>query len=164
MPNEHEDVEQIWEQISESISSLGFQVFPSSISGTDGVAIWPVSEGFAKFLDLATSLGKKILYVHTIDFSSEELIDLVMNFLPTDIGEYDVETVEGFFASLGVSSDSQVTEYIEYGRRFAGRLASIRLEWVHEGVVHRYWRMADWYGFLLEKGGEISDLIEHQSF
>lgn len=153
-------IEQLYEDINEQISTSDFDIFPSGISGTDGVAFWPESEGFNRFIELAKSLGKRILYVKAIYFTFDELIDLVMSYLSIDPEEHDYESVEGFFKSLGISSDLNVRKYQEYGKQFDGRIESISVEWVHDGIVHRFWSIADWYGFLLDSAGEISGLVQ----
>jgi hypothetical protein len=135
-------------------------MFPGSLSLHGVSATWPVNEGIAGFLDLAASLGARIVYMKANSLSQGDLIDAVGSFLSQVPDALDAETPEAFMELAGVGSDPEVEEYLRQGMEHYGQLQSVRVEWVLDGVVHRFEKYASWSGALIDRAAEIADLIE----
>lgn len=153
-------MELLWREVYEDASSRGFLVFPASISLEGSSAMWPAERGIAQFLDLAGALGKRILYIRSRELDPDELIDSVAIALSGAIDALDADTPEQFLREAGVIAEPEAQDYLAFGQKHYGERIDIRVEWVHEGVVHRFWKHARWHGQLLDKAGEVAELIE----
>ena len=160
MPRSSDDLDALWQEVNAELSARGLLLFPGSLSLQGVSASWPVKEGIAGFLDLAVSLGVSIVYMQAYSLSESDLIDAVGSFL-TDVPDaLDADTPEAFVELAGVASEPGVQEYLRQGKEHYGQVQSVHVEWVHDGVVHRFERYAGWYGALIDRAAEVSDLIE----
>lgn len=155
-----DEMELLWREVNQDASSRGFLVFPASISLESSTAMWPAERGIAEFLDLASALGKRILYIRSRELDPDELIDSVAIALSGVIDALDADTPEQFLREAGVIAEPEAQDYLAFGQKHYGERIDIRVEWVHEGVIHRFWGHARWHGQLLEKAGEVAELIE----
>ena len=160
MPRSSDELDALWQQVNAEVTARGFLIFPGSLSLEGGYASWPVKEGIAGFLDLANSLGARIVYLKADPFEPGDLIDAVGSFLSEVHKALDADSPEAFMELGGISSEPEVQVYLRQGREHYGHLQSVRAEWVHDGVVHRFQRYAAWYGALIDKAAQMADLIE----
>lgn len=142
-----------WEEVQSEIASRGFIVFPSSILLSERTALWPIEEGLIKYLDLALLLERKVIYLHSSKFNSEDALDLLQLSSPDDSVDYDISTVRECIQYMGVENRSVAKDYLKTTKFYSDRRMSIHLEWVYDGIIHSYWRRADWYA-------DIADLAE----
>jgi hypothetical protein len=162
MPQGNSDLEQFWQEVNAEVSARRFLVFPGALSLQGVSATWPVKEGIAGFLDLAVSLGVRIVYMKGHSLSESSLIDTVATFL-SDIPEaVDADTAEAFLDLAGVGSEPEAEQYLRQGEEHLGQLESVHVGWVHDGVAHRLERHAGWYGALMDRAAEVADLIEQK--
>ena len=160
MPENDINLEEHWQEVQSEIASRGFVVYPNSILSSEGTAPWPTQEGLVNFLDLAQELERKVIYVHTYKFDSEDAIDLLLLSAPDDLVDYDVETVRDCLRSLGVETCAEAKDYLKITKFYEGHLLSISVEWVYEGITHTYWRRPAWYRDISELAVRVTDLIE----
>ena len=108
---EHEiNMEEHWQEIQSELDSRGFIIYPNSILSTEGKAPWPTQEGITKFLDLAEKLERKVIYVDTYKFDSEDAIDLLFLTALEDLVDYEVETVKECLRFLGVETSEEAKD------------------------------------------------------
>ena len=119
-------------------------------------AQWPCGP----FLDLAKSLGRRLVYLTAHVLQPADLIDSVATLLSEVDDAVDAPTPEEFLSHIGVASYPAVKNYLRYGKEHNGEVLSVRVEWVHDGVVHRLWKYADWHKTFMDKATEVADLIE----
>ena len=155
-----DDMELLWREVNQDASSRGFLVFPASISLEGAMAMWPTERGIAQFLDLASALDKRVLYIRSRELAPDDLIDSVAIALSGAIEALDAETPEQFLREAGVIAEPEAQDYLAFGQKHYGERMDVSVEWVHEGVVHRFWKHARWHGQLLDKAGEVAELIE----
>jgi hypothetical protein len=150
----------LWDEVNRELSGRGFLPFPGSLSA-DGVhATWPLQEGIEGFLELAGTLGVRVIYLRADRLEPGDLIDAVDSFLPdVDVG-LDAESPEEYVQLAGVGSEPDVQDYLRQGRSHYGQITSIRVEWVHGGVAHGFQKLAAWYGRLLDGAAGVAELIE----
>lgn len=160
MPETDINLEEHWEEIQSEIASRGFVVYPNYIFSTEHKAYWPREEEIAEFLDLADELERKVIYVHSSKFDSEEALDLLLLSAPSDFVDYDVKTVRECLRSLGVESSAEAKDYLKTTKFYEGRRVSIRVEWVFDGIIHTYSRKPAWYTDISELAARILDLSE----
>ena len=154
------NMDEHWEEIQSEIASRGFIVYPNYIFSTEHKAYWPNEEEIAKFLDLADDLERKVIYVRSSKFDSDEALDLLLLSAPSDLVDYDVKTVRECLRSFGVESSAEAKDYLKTTKFYSGRRVSIRVEWVFDGIVHTYSRKPAWYADISELAGRILDLSE----
>ena len=158
---EHEiNMEEHWQEIQSELASRGFLIYPNSILSTEGKAPWPTKEGITKFLDLAEKIDRKVIYIDTYKFDSEDAIDLLFLTAPEDLVDYEVETVKDCLRSLGVETSEEAKDYLKITKFYDGHLQNIRVEWIYEGIIHSYWIRAGWYGDISKLAVRVTDLIE----
>jgi hypothetical protein len=160
MPENDINMEEHWEQVQSEIASRGFIVYPNYIFSSEHKAYWPKEEEIVKFLDLADELERKVIYVYSSKFDSEEALDLLLLSAPSDFVDYDVETVRECLRSLGVEARAEAKEYLKTTKFYEGRRVSIRVEWVFDGIIHTYSRKPAWYADISELAGRITVLSE----
>ena len=160
VPQSSSALEQFWQEVTAEVSARRFLVFPGSLSLQGASAIWPVQEGIVGFLDLAVSLGVRIVYVKAHSLSESSLIDTVATFLSDIPDAVDADTAEAFFDLAGIGSEPDAEQYLRLGKEHLGQLESVHVAWVHDGVAHRLERYAGWYGALMDSAAEVADLIE----
>lgn len=61
---------------------------------------------------------------------------------------------------MGVENRSVAKDYPKTTKFYSGHRVSIRLEWVYDGIIHAYWRRADWYRDIADLAERIIDLSE----
>ena len=164
MPEKDINMEEHWEQVQSEIASRGFIVYPNYIFSTEHKAYWPNEEEIAKFLDLADDLERKVIYVRSSKFDSDEALDLLLLSAPSDFVDYDVKTVRECLRSLGVESSAEAKDYLKTTKFFEGHRVSIRVEWVFEGNIHTYSRKPAWYTDISELSAMILDLSESLAY
>ena len=155
-----EGIERLWRQVNEEASSRSFLVFPGSISLEGPMAMWRPDEGIDQFLEIAVALGKRILYMRSRLLGPGELIDAVAIALSGAIDALDASTPEQFLKDAGVGDEPEARDYLEFGKEHYGQRMDVNVEWVHEGIVHRFWKHADWHGDLVDKAASVAELIE----
>ena len=148
------------EHARQELAARDFLVYPSGISIEGPMAMWPAEEAIGPFLDLAKSLGRRLVYLTAHVLQPADLIDSVATLLSEVDDAVDAPTPEEFLSHIGVASYPAVKSYLRYGREHYGEVLSVRVEWVHDGVVHRLWKYADWHKTFMDKATEVADLIE----
>jgi hypothetical protein len=160
MPRSSDELETLWQQVNAEVTQRGFLVYPGSLSLEGVHANWPLKEGIAGFLALAASLGARVVYLKASPLEPSDLIDAVASFLSGVPEALDADTPEEFMEMAGVSSEREVQDFLRQGKDHYGHLQSVSVEWVHEGVVHRFERYATWYGALIDMAADVADLVE----
>jgi len=148
------------EHARQQLAARDFLVYPSGISIEGPMAMWPAEEAIGPFLDLAKSLGRRLVYLTAHVLQPADLIDSVATLLSEVDDAVDAPTPEEFLSHIGVASYPAVKSYLRYGKEHYGEVLSVRVEWVHDGVVHRLWKYADWHKTFMDKATEVADLIE----
>jgi len=148
------------EHARQELAARDFLVYPSGISIEGPMAMWPAEEAIGPFLDLAKSLGRRLVYLTAHVLQPADLIDSVATLLSEVDDAVDAPTPEEFLSHIGVASYPAVKNYLRYGKEHYGEVLSVRVEWVHDGVVHRLWKYADWHKTFMDKATEVADLIE----
>ena len=148
------------EHARQELEARDFLIFPNGISIEGPMAMWPVDEPIDAFLDLAKTLGCRLAYFDADVLSPADLIDAVATQLNEVTDAVDAPTPEEFLAQVGLASNPAVQSYLRFGKEHYGRITSVRVEWIHDGVVHRLWRYADWHRVFMDKATEVADLIE----
>ena len=148
------------EHARQELAARDFLVYPSGISIEGPMAMWPAEEAIGPFLDLAKSLGRRLIYLTAHVLQPADLIDSVATLLSEVDDAVDAPTPEEFLSHIGVASYPAVKNYLRYGKEHYGEVLSVRVEWVHDGVVHRLWKYADWHKTFMDKATEVADLIE----
>jgi hypothetical protein len=148
------------EHARQELAARDFLVYPSGISIEGPMAMWPLEEAIGPFLDLAKSLGRRLVYLTANVLQPADLIDSVATLLSEVDEAVDAPTPEEFLSHIGVASYPAVKSYLRYGKEHYGEVLSVRVEWVHDGVVHRLWKYADWHKTFMDKATEVADLIE----
>jgi hypothetical protein len=161
MQERFDGIEQLWDDLIVALTIRDFLIYPSDISCSGPIAYWPLEEDYSEFFDFAEELGVKLIYMKKIDFTPEDPLELLFSLSSEDILDEEVASVEEYLDRLGIGLIPAAVEYIEFGKQYEGRLASIRAEWVYAGVVHAYWHIADWYTYMIEKASDLQDLIHH---
>ena len=160
MQSTEEAIDQLWQQANEEASSRGFLVFPGGISLEGPMAMWNPDEGIDQFLDIAVALGKRILYMRSRLLGPGELIDAVAVALSGAIDALDATTPEQFLKDAGVEAEPEARDHLEFGKDHYGQRMDVNVEWVHEGIVHRFWKHPDWHRDLVDKAASVAELIE----
>jgi len=156
----HDEMGKFLEQARQELAARDFLVYPSGISIEGPMAMWPAEEAIGPFLDLAKSLGRRLVYLTAHVLQPADLIDSVATLLSEVDDAVDAPTPEEFLSQIGVASYPAVKNYLRYGKEHNGEVLSVRVEWVHDGVVHRLWKYADWHKTFMDKATEVADLIE----
>jgi hypothetical protein len=153
-------MDSLWDEVNREVSGRGFVPFPGSLSLEGVHASWPLQEGIVGFLELASTLGVRVVYLGADRLEPGDLIDAVDSFLPDVQVGLDAESPEEYAQLAGVASEPDVQDYLRQGERHYGQITSIRVEWVHDGVVHGFQKLAAWYGGLLDSAAGVAELIE----
>jgi len=156
----HDEMGKFLEHARQQLAARDFLVYPSGISIEGPMAMWPAEEAIGPFLDLAKSLGRRLVYLTAHVLQPADLIDSVATLLSEVDDAVDAPTPEEFLSHIGVASYPAVKSYLRYGKEHYGEVLSVRVEWVHDGVVHRLWKYADWHKTFMDKATEVADLIE----
>jgi len=156
----HDEMGKFLEHARQELAARDFLVYPSGISIEGPMAMWPAEEAIGPFLDLAKSLGRRLVYLTAHVLQPADLIDSVATLLSEVDDAVDAPTPEEFLSHIGVASYPAVKSYLRYGKEHYGEVLSVRVEWVHDGVVHRLWKYADWHKTFMDKATEVADLIE----
>ena len=160
MTEAHDEMGKFLEHARQELAARDFLVYPSGISIEGPSAMWPAEEAIGPFLDLAKSLGRRLVYLTAHVLQPADLIDSVATLLSEVDEAVDAPTPEEFLSHIGVASYPAVKSYLRYGKEHYGEVLSVRVEWVHDGVVHRFWKYADRHKTFIDKATEVADLIE----
>jgi hypothetical protein len=160
MPAREDKLDRLWQTVNEEVSSRGFLVFPGSVSSDAPAAMWPTAKGIGPFMDMALALGCRVVYVHSRQLTPGELIDSVAVSLAAAIDALDADLPEQFLEQAGVAGEPMAMEFLKFGKQYYGRRVDVSVEWIHEGVVHRFCEFSEWYGPLLDKAGDVAELID----
>ena len=155
-----DDMDRLWDKVQREVSSRGFAMFPSSISLEGPMAPWPRDRGVGPFLDLAKSVGALIVYAESNVLSATDPLDAVATALGRPLEELGAESPEQAFVDLGISSEPEARSVLEFARAHYGQRASVRVDWAHAGVVHRFLRYAAWYSELMERVEGVAGLLD----
>ena len=160
MAPSRDEMDAFWDEVNREVSARGFLPFPGSLS-PDGVhANWPGQEGIGGFFDLAGTLGVRVVYLRADRLEPGDLIDAVDSFLPDVHVGLDAESPEEYVQLAGVGSEPDVQDYLRQGKKHYGQITSVRVDWVHDGVVHSFQKLAAWYGRFLDSAAGVAELIE----
>ena len=160
MTEPHDEMSKFAEHTRQELEARDFLVFPRAISLEGPMAMWPVEESVPTFLDLAKAMGCRLAYFHADVLQPADLIDAVATQLSEVVDAVDAPTPEEFLSQLDLVSYPTVQDYLRYGKEHYGQVTSVRVEWIHDGVVHRLWRYADWHKNFMDKATEVAELIE----
>jgi len=164
MPEKDIYMEEHWEEIQSEIASRGFVIFPDTITSTEHKAFWPTAGGVHKFLDLAHELERKVIYLHSSKFDSEDALDLLFLIAPDDLVDYNDETVRDCLRTLGVEGRGEAKEYLKTTKFYEGRRVDIRVEWVFDGIIHVYWKRPAWFADISKLAERIVDISESLAY
>jgi len=146
-----EDLDGHWQEIMPAIEATGMRVFPATIDEAQGIARWPQDHLFPAFLDHATQLGVRILYVDRAVFDEDNLTDLRNRvFEEESTPEYRASR-PGMPAAEPTTSFPELEAFISKSRRYIGRVWAVEVQWLHGPIVHAYLRLAGWYSALLDE-------------
>lgn len=160
MPETEINLDEHWEEVKSEIASRGFITYPNYIISTERIAFWPRQKGIAKFLDLALELERKVVYVHSSKFNSEDALDMLLISAPDELIDYDVETVRDCLRSLGVETTQEAKDYLKTTKFYEGHRESVRVDWIFDGIIHAYRRRSAWYTDISELAGRITEISE----
>ena len=158
------NMEELWQEVQSEIAARGFSIYPNYIFTTEHKAYWPKGEEFTKFLDLADALDRKIIYVQSSKFDSDEALDMLLISAPSDLVDYDAKSVRDCLRSLGVENRPEAKEYLKTTNFYSGHRVSIWVEWVFDGIIHTYSRKPAWYTDISELSAMILDLSESLAY
>ena len=153
-------MDRLWTDVNQEVSTRGLLVFPGRISLQGPMAFWPTEKGTGAFLDLALALGCRLVYVHSRLLAPEDLVDSVAIATLSSIDVADDITPEDFLEQAGVGAEGVAHDYLRYGTQHYGLRLDVSVEWVYEGVVHKFVERADWHPTLVEKAGRVAELID----
>ena len=160
VPAKPDDIDILWQQATAEASSRGFLVYPGAISIEAPAAMWPQEKGIPAFLDLAKTLGKQIVYLNSAKLTPQEVLDSLAFALEDPQDVFEADSPESFFKQIGVSNQPEVQDYLRLASQHYGRRTNVSLEWVHEGIVHRFLAHADWHLPFVDKTADVADLVE----
>jgi len=165
MTDQYKGLENEWHQVSQAIDQSDFRVFPVPIVSENRSVYWPSDRGFRQFLELARSLDKKILYAGKRTFEVTDIEDLLATFSikatilwPDDENDSDVLEPSIF----PERDDYEIVDFIHDATLYVGRPFQYSVEWVHDGIVHSHWRLADWYSHLMDEVANLGSIIEQR--
>jgi hypothetical protein len=160
MAAESDPLEVLAQRASAEALARGLGIFPGGISLGATDALWPEEQGIGPFLDLAKTLGKQMIYLATDRLTVESVLDSLA--LSLDDGEeiLDEASPEDFFRRIGLSDKRDVREFLKAASEYYGRLRRVSVEWVHEGIVHRYLVHASWYTPFLDSVADVAELAD----
>lgn len=164
MPQTDINMEELWQEVQSEIAARGFRIYPNYIFTTAHKAYWPKEEELAKFLDLADAFDRKIIYVQSSKFDSDEALDMLLISAPSDLVDYDAKSVRDCLRSLGVENRPEAKEYLKTTKFYEGHRVSIWVEWVFDGIIHTYSRKPAWYTDISELSAMILDLSESLAY
>ena len=164
MPQTDINMEELWLEVQSEIAAREFKVYPNYIFSSEHKAYWPKEEEITKFLDLADTLDRKIIYVQSSKFDSEEALELLLLSAPSDLVDYDAKSVRDCLRSLGVENRPEAKEYLKTTKFYEGHRVSIWVEWVFDGIIHTYSRKPAWYTDISELAAIILDLSESLAY
>jgi hypothetical protein len=118
------DIDEQWELVQTEIASQGFVSYPSYIISTEHIAFWPPHEEIIKFLDLALELECKLVYTRSSKFTADDALELLLLTAPSDLIDFDVDTVRDCLRSLGVDASQEAKDYLKTAK-FYERLRMI---------------------------------------
>lgn len=145
-------IETEWEEAQALIAERKIHLFPSEISDSKNkMADWPDDKPLGGFLDLAHTLGVQLIYARLETFSDTTLVELEDFALG--------ETKEGETILL---SSSDVEKLKDNARQYMDRPFYFSLEWLYQGIIHGYFRTADWYEDLLNLATELQEVSEQR--
>jgi len=131
-----------WKQVKELLEKRKFLVFPNRVGFGEKYAVWPEGQGVESFLDLAQSLDVRLIYFSKAEFSFGDIKELVAEFYSDDLEDEEIASAE-------------TNRIEEMTKPFLSKISMFMVQWVYQGVVHVFFRTADWYEAL-----EV-DLEEH---
>jgi hypothetical protein len=144
------DLDFVWERLQVELPAR-FVVFPDAPApprnvrrpnGSEGLVslrggpavVWPPDRTMEEFLDLAASLGVRVIYAEGQRFGEGELGHLRLLAPPVIPGAED---------------------FVQEAHCWEARVYWIRLMWMHEGVEHYWEARADWWEQLRHHAAEV---------
>ena len=162
MAEPRDEMDRFAEHARQELAARDFLIFPRGISIEGPMAMWPADEPIEPFLDLAQTVGSRLVYFNADVLGPVDLIAAVASQLTEVDDAVDAPTPEEFLSHIGLASEPAVQEYLKFGREHYGLITSVRVEWILAGVVHRLWKHADWHRGFMDKATEVADLIEER--
>jgi len=150
-------------EVRDHITRRGLLTFPDSLIADGHVVFFPVELGLPAFFDLAAALGVHMVYLSTDTLEPQDVLDDLAQLVEEADETFGGDSLEVFFRDQGLLANAKVKRFQNVVTGHAGLLRSVRVEWVHEGVVHRYWRFADWHRALMDQVTEIAELLDAQA-
>ena len=160
MPAKPDTLDILWEQATAEASSRGFRIYPGAISIEATSAMWPLEDGIPAFLDLAKALGKEIVYINSKRLTPQEVLDSLALALEDAQGVFEADSPEAFFKQVGASSRPEMREYLGLASHNYARRTRVTVEWVHEGIVHRFLEHADWHTTFMDKTADVAEIVD----
>jgi hypothetical protein len=151
MAKRTEDLDEHWPEIMAAIEAAGMRVFPATIDEAHGIARWPQDHPFSAFLDHATQVGVRILYVDRAVFDEDNLNDLRDRVLAEETTSEYRPIRASMPAAEPTTSFPELEAFISKSRRYIGRVWAIEVQWLHGPIVHSYLKLAKWYSALLDE-------------
>ena len=153
-------IDRLWHEALREIATRGLAIFPSAVTSDAPMALWPPDRDLAEFLDLATTLGKRMVYAESTSLSPADLLDAVALALGRALEELGADSPEEAFRELGITSEPQVRDLLTFAGPHYGQRRNVSVEWTHEGVVHRFMRYAAWHSELMARATLVADVLE----
>ncbi|MCX6027383.1 MAG: hypothetical protein NTY23_14190 [Chloroflexi bacterium] len=150
-------------EVRDHITRRGLLTFPDSIIADGHVVFFPVELGLPAFFDLAAALSVRMVYLSTDTLEPPDVLDDLAQLVEDADETFGGDSLEVFFRDQGLSANARVKRFRDFVADHAGKLRSVHVEWVHEGVVHRYSRFADWHRALMDQVTEIADILDAQA-
>ncbi|MFC1923599.1 hypothetical protein ACFLY4_09970 [Chloroflexota bacterium] len=164
MPETNINMDEHWEEVQSEIASRGFVAYPDYISSSERTAFWPQEEGIIKFLDLALKFERKVVYIYSSDFTSEDALDFLLLSAPDDLVDFNIETVRDCLRSLKVDNTQEAKDYLKTAKFYEGHRDLIRVDWVYDDIIHTYRVRPGWYVELIELAGRITKISESLAY
>ena len=155
-----DEMDQLWRKVNDEVASRDFLVFPGSISLGGEMAIWSGDDDVGSFLDLARTVGSQIIYLKSRRLTPNELINSVAVSIVSEFGALDADSPAEFLQRSGLIVDPVAVDYLKYGKKYYGRRLDVCAEWIHNGVVHRFSRYANWHTELMKKAANVAELVD----
>ena len=155
-----DDLHLLLEEATAEAISHGFRIYPGGISIEYASALWHQDQEIAAFLDFAKSLGKTIVYIDIHTLTPQTVLDSLVLALDEPHGIFQADSPETFFKQRGGNSRPELKEYLRVAAHYYSRPTRLTVEWVNDGIVHRFIAQADWYSGFLDLTADVADLID----
>jgi hypothetical protein len=136
----YEDLDDFWDELEPRLKAQFRVFFPSALTWDHPIAEWSSEDGIDGFLEFAESLGVPVIYVIVERFDDESLGELETRLL------YESE-----------GPNPQIASIVQKASDYVGKIASIDIGWMFQGVGHFCNIEAEW------SRGFAEDLADERS-